>query len=412
MSGKWPGGFIKKTAPTVVGPTDPTLGGGSASGIWTLDQAADYEKQGLWPKPIVLQEMYTWGRNAYGALGLGDTTDRSNPTQVGAAGWTLANIGTYNSNQIGAIKNDGTLWMWGANNTGQLGQGNTTNYSSPVQVGALTTWAKISTSDVPTTGTTLAIKTDGTLWAWGKNNVGQLGLGFISYTPESSPRQVGALTDWASVSAGASATSFAIKTDGTLWNWGSTALGKSGRGPGVSGVSSPVQVGTDTTWSVIICGGNNSIALKTDNTMWTWGQGQAGRLGNGGTGNQSAPVQIGAAVWSKVSATQGAWGSATRTDGTLWTWGRGDSGQLGVGNLTYYSSPIQVGALTTWDSPSCGDSSGGCLKTDGTIWAWGYNGNGQLGNNSTTSTSSPVQAGSDTWKSFYLNSRTSWGLKI
>ena len=410
MSGKWPGGVISKTAPTVTGPTDPSLGGGEASGIWTMDQVADYEKQGLWPKPIVYQEFWMWGQNDAGQLGLGDTTDRSNPTQVGAVGWTLANIGTYGCHQIGAIKTDGTLWMWGANNAGQLGQCDTTDRSSPVQVGALTTWEKISTGGVIATSHTLAIKTDGTLWAWGKNGVGELGTG--NTTSRSSPVQVGALTDWASVSVGASSTSFAIKTDGTLWNWGSTSLGKSGRGPGVSNVSSPVQVGSDTNWSVVICGGNNSIALKTDNTMWTWGQGAEGRLGDGGTSNQSAPVQIGAAVWSKVSATQGGWGSATRTDGTLWTWGKGASGRLGLGNTTYYSSPVQVGALTTWDSPSCGDSSGGCLKTDGTIWAWGYNGNGQIGDNSTTNTSSPVQAGSASWKSYYLNSRFAWGLKV
>ena len=408
MSGKWPGGFIKETAPVVVGPTDGE--GGTASGIWTLDQAADYEKQGLWPKPVLPRELWMWGQNDAGQLGLGDTTDRSNPTQVGVAGWTLANVGTYGCHQIGSIKNDKTLWMWGANNVGQLGQGNTTNYSSPVQVGALTTWDKISTGGVIATSHTLAIKTDGTLWAWGMNSTGQLGNN--TQVNESSPVQIGALTDWASVSVGAGSASFAIKTDGTLWNWGSVAFGKSGRGSGVSAVSSPVQVGSDTTWSVVISGGNNAIAVKTDNTMWTWGQGQGGRLGNGATSNRSAPVQIGAAVWSKVSATQGAFGFATRTDGTLWSWGRGDSGQLGVGNLTYYSSPIQVGALTTWDSPSCGDNSGGCLKTDGTIWAWGSNGNGQLGNNSTTSTSSPVQVNSDTWKSFYLNSRFSWGLKI
>ena len=185
MSGKWPGGIISKTAPTVTGPTDPDLGGGSASGIWTLDQAADYEKQGLWPKPTVPQGLWTWGNNDYGQLGHGNTTELSSPVQVGTDGWSLANVGTYSCKSMAEIKSDGTLWMQGRNGNGQLGQGNTTDYSSPVQVGALTDWDLVSTSAYAT-GHTLAVKTDGTLWAWGHNGSGQLGTG--NTTNLSSPR--------------------------------------------------------------------------------------------------------------------------------------------------------------------------------------------------------------------------------
>jgi alpha-tubulin suppressor-like RCC1 family protein len=406
MSGKWPGGVISKTAPTVTGPTDPSLGGGEASGIWTMDQVADYEKQGIWPKPVVPQYFWTWGQNDYGQLGNGNAIDTSSPVQLGTDAWTLTAAGTYQGKAMGGIKSDGTLWMWGRNNKGQLGVGNTTDVSSPVQVGALTDWAKVSTSD----DTTLAIKTDGTLWAWGDGASGALGDG--TAVSKSSPVQIGALTTWAEVSAGATAASFALKTDGTLWNWGSASLGKSGRGPGASNVSSPVQVGS-AYWSEICAGGNSNVGIQTDNTLWVWGQGADGVLGTGNTSNQSAPVQIGAAVWSKAQACMVSIMVATRTDGTLWTWGRGNFGGLGLGNTTYYSSPKQVGALTDWDQPSAGLNYGGCLKTDGTIWAWGYNGNGNLGQGDTTWRSSPIQVGAlTTWKSFYANSRFGRGLKL
>ena len=405
MSGKWPGGIISKTAPTVVGPTD--LGGGEASGIWTLDQAADYEKQGLWPKPTIPQYLWTWGDNSYGQLGHGDTTSLSSPVQVGTDAWILTAANSYQQYGMAAIKPDNTLWMWGKNTTGQLGQGNTTDYSSPVQVGALTDWEKVSAAP----DHTVAIKTDGTLWAWGSNSQGALGNGTTWNT--SSPVQIGALTTWTEVAAGASQTTFAIRADGTLWNMGSTSQGKSGRGAGAASVSSPVQVGSSTDWATVYCGGKSNVGIQTDNTLWVWGQGADGVLGNGGTSNVSAPVQIGAAVWSKAEATQISMMIATRTDGTLWTWGRGNFGGLGLGNTTYYSSPKQVGALTDWDQPSCGRNYAGCLKTDGTIWCWGYNGGGALGQGDTTNRSSPVQVGSlTTWKSFSANSRFGRGLKI
>ena len=120
MSGKWPGGFIKETAPAVVGPTDGE--GGTASGIWTLDQAADYEKQGLWPKPVLPRELWTWGKNNYGQQGHGNTTNSSSPVQVGALNdWLKLSSSDYTSV---VIKTNRTLWCWGYGPSGALGQGN------------------------------------------------------------------------------------------------------------------------------------------------------------------------------------------------------------------------------------------------------------------------------------------------
>ena len=203
MSTKFPGGVISKTAPTVVGPVGGE--GGSAPGVWTLDQAEWYISQGLWPKPILPKQLWSWGYYPFGQLGLGNTNAYSSPKQVGAlTNWSSVSCGSYFTV---SIKTDGTLWSWGYNYTGQLGLGNTTSYSSPKQVGALTNWLSVSCGYFHT----VSIKTDGTLWSWGRNNSGQLGLG--NTTNYSSPKQVGALTSWTKLFKGSTTQStLAIKS--------------------------------------------------------------------------------------------------------------------------------------------------------------------------------------------------------
>jgi alpha-tubulin suppressor-like RCC1 family protein len=195
-----------------------------------------------------------------------------------------------------AIKTDGTLWSWGFNTNGQLGLGNTTNYSSPKQVGALTTWNKVAAGFF-----SLAIKTDGTLWSWGFNTFGQLGLG--NTTDYSSPKQVGALTTWSQI---ASSTHFSlvVKTDGTLWAWGRNNAGQLGIGTSGGGTyqSSPVQVGALTTWSKTAAAGDQALAIKTDGKLWSWGANTTGQLGLGNTTSYSSPKQVGTlTTWSEVS---------------------------------------------------------------------------------------------------------------
>ena len=165
-----------------------------------------------------LTKLWSWGSNYYGKLGLGDTASRSSPVQVGTTStWSSVEYNRGGTHTL-ATKTDGTLWAWGENFSGQLGLANTTNRSSPVQVGALTTWSKVCCGLY----NTAAIKTDGTLWTWGNNRGGQLGIGNIVY--KSSPVQVGALTTWSKVSCGKAVTA-AIKTDGTLWTWGDNNYG-------------------------------------------------------------------------------------------------------------------------------------------------------------------------------------------
>jgi alpha-tubulin suppressor-like RCC1 family protein len=298
--------------------------------------------------------LWTWGNNDYGQLGLGNKTSYSSPKQIGAlTTWAQCEAG---SDCSFAIKTDGTLWSWGFNPL-TLGLGNTTSYSSPVQVGALTNWLKISSAN----NNVLAIKTDGTMWGWGINDYRQLGDGTIS--SRSFPTQVGNFTNgWSDVVV-SNSSAVALKTNGTLWTWGSGSGGKLGHGV-TTNEAYPRQVGALTTWAAIAATGLATIAVKTDGTLWSWGYGTVGQLGSGSTVARSSPVQVGAlTTWSKVSAGQGSNCYGTQTDGTLWAWGLGTYGQLGLGNTTNYSSPKQVGSLTTWITVSAGENSCHAIRT-------------------------------------------------
>lgn len=387
MSGKWPGGFITKTAPTVVGPVEGE--GGSAPGIWTLGEVADYVKQGLWPKPLIPREFYSWGLNNFGQLGSSNTSNRSTPGRVGSlTNWKNQNAGVFHTV---AVKQDGTLWAWGKNGDGQLGLGDTTNRSSPVQVGALTTWLDVAAGY----SHSIAIKTDGTLWAWGENNYGQLGTGSGSGNT-SSPVQVGALTTWAKVAKNLERQSLAITSTGSLFAWGWNAYGQLGDNS-TTNRSSPVQVGFGNTWQSVSGSDQNSTGVTTNNKLYTWGENNFGQLGLGNTADRSQPTQVGSLTnWSVSVTGNGSGMSAIKTDGTLWGWGNNGSGQIGTNNTTSRSSPVQVGALTTWLEIAAGTGFRLSVKTDGTLWSWGVNTYGALGTSNTTNYSSPVQVGSET----------------
>ena len=345
---------------------------------------------------VTTLQLWTWGKNNKGQLGVGDLTYYSSPVQVGAlTTWSQISVGLVSSF---AVKTDHTMWSWGQGQYyGQLGHGNTTNYSSPVQIGALTTWLQVASGMYHTS----AVKTDGTLWAWGRNNAGQLGNGESGGAGYSSPIQIGALTTWLKV-ANSYSSSFGIKTDGTLWAWGKNVEGQLGQ-ENTTNYSSPVQVGALTTWSAVQCGEWNVFATKTDGTLWAWGEGNDGPLGQGNTTDYSSPVQVGALTTWTAQLNGGGSGTtgrcvAIQNDGTAWLWGAANYGALGHNNSTNYSSPVQLGALATWSKITSILKSTAAIKTDGTLWAWGDNTTGELGTGNTTSTSSPVQVGAlTTW---------------
>ena len=354
--------------------------------------------------------LYSWGQNSTGQLGLNDTASRSSPVQVGAlTTWFKIAGGAYNSL---ATKTDGTMWSWGRNNFGQLGLNDTANRSSPVQVGALTTWYQVASGSL----FCFAIKIDGTMWSWGYNYRGQLGLGTSgAYADRSSPVQIGALTTWSQVSAGIDH-GIAIKTDGTMWSWGVNGFGQLGLGNSgdYTQRSSPVQIGALTTWSQVAAGTRLSLAIKTDGTLWSWGTNNGiGCLGLNDTIDRSSPVQVGAlTTWSKI-ACGGTSALAIKTDGTMWGWGSNQIGKLGLGDTAYRSSPVQIGALTTWSQIAGGAYHTLAIKTDGTIWSWGYNGQGRLGLGDTVNRSSPVQVGAlTTWLTLPKMPRSASSLAI
>ncbi|WP_223649694.1 T9SS type A sorting domain-containing protein [Hymenobacter psoromatis] len=321
--------------------------------------------------------LWAWGANSNGQLGTGDDPDHYLPTPVSGPATTWQSVTTAGSATL-AIRTDGSLWAWGPNGSGQLGTGASLLYgtTTPVRVGTAANWRSVSASS----GHVLAIRTDGTLWAWGSNSFGQLGIGTASFMPETSPVQVGTATTWQSVSASVFH-SVALRTDGTLWSWGSRMNGVLGDGSSnINPQLTPAQAGTAANWASVSANVSHNLALRTDGTLWAWGENSDGKLGLASTaGYLNTPAQVGTATtWASVSA--GPNGSlALRTDGTLWVWGNNSYGGLGLGAVNQQDAPVQRGS-DTWLSGGLGTNYGAGIRTDGSLWTWGYNNFGQLGN--------------------------------
>ena len=339
--------------------------------------------------------LFYWGENQYGELGVDHRVATSSPVQVPGVTWRQSYSG---ENFTMAVKTDGTLWAWGRNQTGSLGQNNTTSSSSPVQVGSDTTWINAAAGN----DYSLATKTDGTLWAWGNNGKGQYGNNTqAAGSQKSSPVQVPGTT-WNKDTSrlkvvAAGSVSAAVKTDGTLWTWGNTSEGILGLNTALNiEISSPTQI-PGTTWRSVVLdnkNGNSMLATKTDGTLWGWGENAYGQIAQNNTTKYSSPVQIPGTDWSAEIGTFYDCSGAVKTDGELWMMGRNTDGQLGQGNKTHYSSPVQVPG-TTWKQLA-GDtyeSGVNAIKTDGTLWAWGQGTAGRLGTNNNTEYQSPVQVG-------------------
>ena len=351
------------------------------------------------------QQLWIWGRGNQGQLDNSIAADRSSPLQVGSnAGFIGANSAPRSSY---GIKSDNTLWTWGGNNNyGTLGLNSETEYSSPVQVPG--SW----TSAIGSGGENAAIgvKTSGALFTWGSQDYG--GLGQNNNTKYISPAQVGTDTDWATgfdkyYMQGH--TTWALKTDGSLWAWGYAGGGSLGLSNTSEHKSSPTQVGTATNWSVVgrNYGGANAV-INEDGELWVSGGNQYGSLGQGNTTPSNVLVQIPGTTWKCQSGADDCM-LATKTNGTLWVWGRIANGQLGLNSKTQYNSPVQVPG-TTWDRVVSGYAQVLASKTDGTLWSWGVNNYGELGQNQQNPDgySSPAQIGTDNdWVS---NEKTFSGL--
>ena len=342
---------------------------------------ADYFRSG---------NLWVWGRNYYGQLGDNTIAHKSSPVQTIMYGTNWMQVaGGYG--HTAAIKTDGTLWTWGYNSYGGLGDNTRTHRSSPVQTVAWgSNWKQVSCGRTHTT----AIKNDGTLWTWGGAGYGQLGDNTTAR--KSSPVQTIAFgTNWKQVATAADHV-IAIKTDGTLWLWGKNTFGQLGDNS-VTQKQSPVQtVAFGTNWVQVSSGycATYVAVIKTDGTLWIWGDNANGKLGDNTTTKRSSPIQTIAFGTSWKQASCGfEYMAAIKTDGTLWCWGFNNSGQLGDNTIISKSSPVQTIAFgTNWKQVSCGYQHTAAIKTDGTLWIWGRNATyGHLGDNTVVPKSSPVQ---------------------
>jgi alpha-tubulin suppressor-like RCC1 family protein len=271
------------------------------------------------------------------------------------------------------LKTDGSLWAWGGNLNGEIGDGTTTDRYSQVQIGTKE-WKQVSAGY----NHSLAIKTDGSLWAWGFNILGQLGDGTNS--EKHSPVKIGTASNWKQISAGNNY-SVAIRTDGTLWSWGYNDRGQLGTGS-TAAKYAPVKIGTSSDWKMVVARNNFTMAIKKDSTLWAWGCNDQGQLGDGTTIDKHVPVQIGTDKdWKTISA---GWDHALalKYNGTLWAWGYDNYGQLGDSTKESRVSPKMVDNATDWKDISAGYEHSLATKADGTLWSWGYNYYGQLGNGS------------------------------
>lgn len=306
----------------------------------------------------------------------------SNTVTVSVLSWQKVSLGYYHAV---AIRSDGTLWSWGENSYGQLGLGDNTNRTAPVQIGSDSNWVSISAGDE----FNMAIRANGTLWSWGHNYSGQLGLGTSGN--QNLPVQVGTATNWVKVKAGREFC-LGIQSDGTLWSWGNNQMGQLGTG-NTQYRNAPGQVGSATDWVDVSAADFHSIAIRSNGTLWSWGDNGNGQLGLGDYANRNTPTQIGSGTnWAKISS-RTRQNFAIRTDGTLWAWGEGGYYSLGNGNPNDQTSPVQIGSSSDWFNIIAGYYHTLAIKTNGTLFAWGMNNYGELGDTTNLDKITPIQIG-------------------
>ncbi|WP_052419747.1 RCC1-like domain-containing protein [Hyalangium minutum] len=379
--------------------------------------------------------VWAWGYNSRGQLGDGSTSSRFTPVQVVGLTGVVVAVAAGMEHSL-ALKSDGTVWAWGDNSYGQLGDGTTSSRFTPVQVPSLSgvvavaagtrhslardsdgrTWAwgnnelyqlgdgqrMKSATAVPVVNLSnvtqvsagywhgLAVRSDGTLWSWGAGTLNSYVLG-RARTQQHAPALVTGLANVTAAAAGQKH-SLALKSDGSVWSWGSNSYGQIGVGPSGFIYDNPVQVTTLSGVSAIATGDSHSLAVKSDGTLWTWGFNDFGQLGDGTMTGRSLPVQVAGLTGVRAAAGGSRHTLVLHTNGTVSAIGHNNIGQLGDGTTTVRRlTPVPVVGLTGVVAVAAGEDHSLALKSDGTVWAWGYNGSGRLGDGTTTSRNTPVQ---------------------
>ncbi len=364
--------------------------------------------------PEAVTALSAWGNNYFGQLGDGTYGDnRATPVKVGGLRGAEVEALAGGQGHTLALRGDGAVLAWGYNRDGELGNG--TNEDSPTLVvvkdshdptGHLSSVRAIAAG----TSHSLALKEDGTVWAWGYNSDGQLGDGTKANSTR--PVRVGKLGGVRAIAAGAFF-SLALKEDGTVWAWGSNTSGQDNKQSGqlgdgaIDSSATPLEVGGLGGVEAVAAGASHGLALKNDGTVRAWGDNFFGELGDGSKTDSPTPVR--ASDLDGVEAVEGGgWFSlALKEDGTVWAWGYNQDGELGNGTATDAKetqcentseagdsqvrsscanspTPVRVGGLGGVRAIAAGSSHGLALKDDGSVWAWGANDQGQLGNGTET----------------------------
>ncbi|WP_159947425.1 T9SS type A sorting domain-containing protein [Polaribacter septentrionalilitoris] len=303
--------------------------------------------------------IWSWGRNANGQLGNGENGDTSTPKLMNdESDWTDIDAREF---YTVATKEDNSLWLWGAY------RGNTPiKFVDSSEVG----WKKIDADGY------IGLKVDGTIWSW-----------YDIFDPSENLIQVGKFNFWQDISSG-SHSSLAIASNGTLWAWGKNYNGIFGNGNQSShsdstqdyGSSEPIQIGTSNDWKKISAGQQFVLAIKEDNSLWAWGKNTYGQFGNGTTSDSFVPIKIGNDKdWIDIKV--GLYHSlALKSNGEVYSWGDDASGRLGNGSNSSTKTPKKIGLFSLWKKINASHSNSVLIDNYGEVWTAGKNNYGQLGN--------------------------------
>jgi alpha-tubulin suppressor-like RCC1 family protein len=331
-----------------------------------------------------LSPIRAWGRNADGSLGAETTETCSStpcstiPLQVHGLTDVVAMDGGIQHTI--ALRSDGTVWSWGDNGYGQLGIGQGPDSPTPVQVTSLSNVVAVAAGS----RCSYAVKSDGTVWGWGRPWC-QIGNTNGGYTPA----QVAGVSNITAVAAGLDF-ALARKADGTLWAWGFNDHGQLGDNTTTDRVSAPVQT-LITGVASIAAGEAHSVVVKNDGTVWSWGANLGGQLGIGNTRDQKRPQQVKdlSDILSVAAGHQHT--LALRQDRSVWGWGTNSVGEVGDGTTTMRLKPVQLSGLSDVVMVAAGWIHSVALKTDGSVWGWGRGIYGQLDGGSTSDRHVPTQ---------------------
>lgn len=341
-----------------------------------------------------------WGINGTGELGngTGSLYDVLNPNWAPVIGLSsgVAAVSAGNSHAL-ALTSDGSVWAWGSNGSGQLGDGSTTDSHVPVQVLGLAGIVAVSAGY----SESVALRSDGTVWTWGGNTGGDLGTGTTATTAYSRPVQVPGLTGVTQISAGGNFV-LALRSDGTVWAWGANDYGELGDGTTFDS-SVPVQVTGLSRVTAIAAGADDAMAVATKgyvnmlSAVYEWGDNEQGQIGDGTYRERPVPVQINGIGAQHVSGIAAGlnFSLVVGTDGSVWDWGVNQIGQLGDGGTANAIVPVEAQAAGSGITQvAAGDYHVLALRSDGTVQAWGDNFSGELGNGTSDPTvpnPTPVQ---------------------